>query len=235
VARREGREGCGLRGLRARGLAALARRARSDRPEGPDALADASSMPDDAARRTLGRAAPSTAASCPTPMIVLVPMRPAQFEEFARATIADYARDNVSALRWSEDNALERAGAEFGRLLPQGLATPGQVLCEIQHEAGGEMLGWLWYARLEAAGARWLYLYNIRVLPSHRGQGHARAALEQLQRRAAEHGADAIELHVFAVNPTAHALYRSLGYGITGYNMIKRLGPASQPVTARAS
>ena len=53
------------------------------------------------------------------------------------------------------------------------------------------------------------------------------AALERLQHRAAELGAEAIELHVFAVNPTAHALYRSLGYGITGYKMIKRLGPAA--------
>ncbi|MFO1293031.1 MAG: GNAT family N-acetyltransferase [Rubrivivax sp.] len=164
-------------------------------------------------------------------MIVLVPMRPPQFEQFAHETTADYARDNVSALRWSADHALERARAEFARLLPQGPATPGHFLCAIQRETGGETdgetLGWLWYAVHDAGGARWLYLYNIRVLPSHRGQGHARAALERLQHRAAELGAEAIELHVFAVNPTAHALYRSLGYGITGYNMIKRLGPAA--------
>lgn len=88
---------------------------------------------------------------------------------------------------------------------------------------GGETVGHLWYAFDPAAEEATLYLYNILVYPRFRGRGHAKAALEALQQRARQLGARSIGLHVFAHNPTAQALYRAMGYGITGFNMVKRL------------
>ena len=64
------------------------------------------------------------------------------------------------------------------------------------------------------------------MFPDFRGRGHASAALALLESVAIELGATAVGLHVFGFNTNAQALYRSLGYGITGFNMIKRLRPA---------
>jgi ribosomal protein S18 acetylase RimI-like enzyme len=84
-------------------------------------------------------------------------------------------------------------------------------------------VGHLWFAVQDAGPTRAGYLYNILVKPAYRGRGHAKAALELAEPLAAEHGATSLALHVFAFNTGAQALYRSLGYGITGLNMFKPL------------
>ena len=65
--------------------------------------------------------------------------------------------------------------------------------------------------------------YSIRIEPAFRGRGHAKEALELLDRLALDEGLKSIAQHVFGFNTGAHALYRSLGYGITGFNMLKAL------------
>jgi len=159
-------------------------------------------------------------------MVTLHPMPRERFAAFAGQAIADHADDNVRALRWAADGALARAQARFAALLPQGLDTPGHSLCEIHALGSGEPVGQLWYEFVPAGPAGpepTLYLFNILVHPQHRGRGLAKAAMDQLQRRAVALGAASIALHVFALNSTAQALYRSAGFGITGFNMVKRL------------
>jgi len=154
---------------------------------------------------------------------ILTPMRPEQFASFAEECIAAYARDNATAGRWPAADALAQAEAEFARLLPRRLETPNHFIYEIGAEAGGEVVGFLWFAVQEAGDARAGYVYNIRIKPEHRGRGHAKAALDLIEAIALEKGVPAIALHVFSFNGGAVALYRSLGYGITGYNMLKPL------------
>ena len=67
------------------------------------------------------------------------------------------------------------------------------------------------------------FVYNIRIEPAFRGRGHAKAALEQVEQLAVAEGMTSIGLHVFGFNTGAQALYRSLGYGLTGFNMRKPL------------
>lgn len=156
-------------------------------------------------------------------MTVLAPMRAEHFDRFRAEAIASYADDNVRALRWLPEGSVALASREFDRLLPQGVATSGHHLLEILGEPGGSTLGYIWFAVVDAPPGRTVYLYNIRVLPEFRGQGHAKAAMEQVEAHAAALGAAAVVLHVFALNTTAQALYRAVGYGITGFNLIKRL------------
>ena len=159
-------------------------------------------------------------------MTVLAPMCPEHFERFRSEVVASYAQDNVVALRWKESGALERSSSEFDRLLPDGLATPEHHLHEIQDGPGGQTVGYLWFMVSASHDERWAFLYNIRVFPEFRGRGHAGAAMKLFERRAIELEAAVIGLHVFAFNSTAQALYRSLGYGISGFNMLKRLPPS---------
>ena len=150
-------------------------------------------------------------------------MREEAFVPFAEDSIASYAGDSVEAGRWPASGALAHARTEFERLLPQGLQTPGHRFYEIRDEIAMQTVGALWFQIIDAAGSRHGYVYNIRVLPEFRGRGHAKAALDLIEPIALAEGASRVALHVFAFNTSAHALYRSLGYGISGFNMLKPL------------
>lgn len=155
-------------------------------------------------------------------MTVLSPMSPAHFEAFTEESVTEYARECVAALRWEPEGAVERARSEFARVLPQGTATPGHHLHEILDREGGRTVGSLWFSVTDAPDGRNGYLFDIRIDLEQRGRGYARAAMAAMEARCAALGARRIGLHVFSVNHSALALYRSLGYGINGYNLIKR-------------
>jgi ribosomal protein S18 acetylase RimI-like enzyme len=158
-------------------------------------------------------------------MTLLVPMSPEVYAEVVTASIAAYARDNAAAGRGSADGALERARSEILTLLPQGLATPDHHLLEI-HAADGTRVGHLWLAIETRHGQRAAFVFDLAILPPHRRQGHARRAFAAMESLAGELGAQSVGLHVFAFNEAALALYRGLGYRVTGLNMIKPLGTA---------
>ena len=155
-------------------------------------------------------------------MTVLAPMRPETFEAFLQAAIASYAEDNVAAGRWKSPGALERSRADFKRLLPAGLATPDHYLFEIKL-TDGTTIGSVWFAIEERQGARSAFVYNIEIEEKSRRQGHATRAFRELESVATKLGATSIGLHVFGFNRPAQALYSSLGYNVTGLNMMKRL------------
>jgi len=156
-------------------------------------------------------------------MTILVPMDEEQYQRFVRTAIDGYAEDNVAAGRWPADSALSRSRDEFERLLPQGLQTPDNKLYQIVAGPNGTVVGALWFGILGADPNRSGFVYNIRIEPAFRGRGHAKAALELLEQIAMQDGLTSIGLHVFGFNTGAQALYRSLGYGITGFNMRKPL------------
>ncbi|MGY4827134.1 GNAT family N-acetyltransferase [Sphaerotilaceae bacterium SBD11-9] len=158
-------------------------------------------------------------------MTLLVPMHPQAFEAFAEEAIATHADHNAQVGRWPRETALERARAEFARLLPQGQQTPDHFFYEIEDQVVGEKVGYLWSAVVGPDDARGGYVYNIRVRPAFRGRGHAKAALDLIEAVALGMGLHTIGLHVFSFNTSAQALYRSSGYGITGMNMLKPLRP----------
>ncbi|MBX3607759.1 MAG: GNAT family N-acetyltransferase [Piscinibacter sp.] len=156
-------------------------------------------------------------------MTTLVPMDRAAFEAFASEAIEDHAEDSVLAGRWLPEESRARARKEFERLLPDGMQTPGHEFFTIRETADGEVLGQIWFGQSVTGGERVGFLYNIRLDPRFRGQGHAARALQLLDRHALAHEVTVMRLHVFAFNTRAQALYRAAGYGFTGMNMLKRL------------
>ena len=152
-------------------------------------------------------------------MATLVPMLPEAFAAFAEAANASYAEDNVNIGRWPAGDALELARAEMAQLLPQGLSTPNHFIYEIRDVSGTTSVGALWFAAVGTGSARSAYVYNILVLPAFRRCGHARRAFAALEQIACALGLQSIRLNVFAHNPAAHALYRSLGFDVMSMNM----------------
>jgi len=153
----------------------------------------------------------------------LRPMTEAAFQRYCERAVVDYAEENVAAGRWPAEGALERSQQDHDRLLPEGLATPGQHLFSIHDTAHGTEVGNLWLAVTEHPGGRSGYIYDVAIAPEHRRRGHAKAAFVALEAVARELGLGDIGLHVFAHNDGAQALYRALGYQVTGLNMRKAM------------
>lgn len=85
-------------------------------------------------------------------------------------------------------------------------------------------MGFLWFA--DECGAdcvRAGFLCAIHIYPEHRGRGYAKAALALIEEQSAAWGLTSVSLHVFSHSVAAQTLYRSFGYGVTGFNMLKPL------------
>lgn len=156
-------------------------------------------------------------------------MNPGSFSGYREAAAKGYADDNVASGRWPEDGALQRSYQDFDQSLPQGLATPDNYLYEIGDETSGAIVGIMWFAVVVKNGLKSAFVYDVEVKAEFRRQGHARAAFAALEPLVKDLGLSSIGLHVFGHNPGAQALYNSLGYGITGVNMLKNLGKSDAP------
>lgn len=149
-------------------------------------------------------------------------MPEATFAQYAENAISAYAQDNIVSGRWPKDGALERSRADFHALQPQGLATPNQHLFIMQN--AGETVGYMHLAIIEKHGVRQAFIYDVEVLEAHQRRGHAKSAFAALESIVRAMGLNQIGLHVFAQNTAAQALYRSLGYDVASFNMLKQLG-----------
>ena len=163
-------------------------------------------------------------------MTRLRPMRPSVFPAFVEAAVASYAEDNVKAERWSEAEALELARGEITLLLFRGLDTPEHRLFEIEDDADGTLVGFLWLGSLRRGNARVAFVYQLVVSEPYRGRGHAKAALRQAAALAAADGYARMELHVFRHNTVALGLYASVGFETASLGLTMPLSaPATNP------
>lgn len=157
-------------------------------------------------------------------MSVLVPMSAEAFDLYVEAATTGYADEMVESGRWPEEGALERSRADFRESLPQGLDTPDNHFFEIRDPDTGVRVGFVCFSIRDHGGFRSAFVFDLEVEPEFRRQGHATAALRELERLVRDLGLSDIALHVFRRNTGAQQLYRNLGYDVTGLNMLKRLG-----------
>lgn len=153
--------------------------------------------------------------------VSLDPMNEETFSRYLEYAVAEYAKDNVKSGRWPKAEADERSRLDFDASLPQGLQTPNNHLFEIVADHEGTSVGVLWFAVAEKQGVKSAFVYDIEIGSEHRRKGFAEAALWAFESLAKERGLSNIELHVFHHNLGAQALYRKLGFRVTGHNMCK--------------
>lgn len=154
-------------------------------------------------------------------------MTPAAFERYLTYAVSNYAEVNVISGRWKKEDALALSKAAFDEHLPQGLNTPGHHLFEIK-DNGSVTVGDLWVGVVNKNGIRSAFIFEIRILPEFRRQGHGTRAMKALEPIVRSFGLSDIGLHVFGYNHEAQALYRKLGYSVLDLNMVKRLGAEGQ-------
>jgi len=155
-------------------------------------------------------------------MATLVPMTDADFDAYMAAAIPSYAADKVSSGQWAEDESLEHARMAFWELLPLGRETPDNYLFNVLDDQA-KPVGTLWLAATEQARQRVAYVYDLRIRPENRRQGHATRALAAAEAEARRLGLSGIGLHVFGHNGAGRELYEKLGYRPTNISLFKSL------------
>lgn len=159
-----------------------------------------------------------------TPSIQLKPLEQQQWDNILQRRIPEYAKEQVRAGRWSEEEALAEATAEFEKLLPEGVKTARNHVHGIIDPTSQAMVGYLWYAEREKAGNPSAFICDLRVFEDYRRQGFASAALLAMEKIVLrEHGTKRIELHVFGSNLPARTLYARTDYVETNVLMAKNL------------
>jgi len=164
-------------------------------------------------------------------MITLEAISPAEYKTWLTQAIRDYAEDKVSSGNWEASEALDRSGAEFHRLLPDGPATPDNFIFSLMapkantkagEEAAPVSVGVLWFA-LPPWKPPIAFIYDFHIYEPYRRHGYGAEALKALEEKVKALGLDTIGLHVFAHNTAARALYEKAGYAVTNINMAKKL------------
>jgi ribosomal protein S18 acetylase RimI-like enzyme len=156
---------------------------------------------------------------------VTVSLRHPGAEEYARwsaAALDAYVDEIVASGSMSREAAEEKGRREDAELLPEGLATPGQLIFRV--EVDEQPVGWLWLAlRNPRAEAGVGFIYDITIDEALRGRGYGRAAMRLAEEEARRNGLHALALNVFGQNAIARTLYSSLGYRETSVQMRKEL------------
>ncbi|GAA3188824.1 GNAT family N-acetyltransferase [Dactylosporangium siamense] len=153
-------------------------------------------------------------------MLTIRPLTQAEYDVRVPALKAEYAADEVRAGRATLEDATERVERQFATLLPDGLATEGQLL--FAGVVDGEVVGFLWIG-LPIADRPQAWIYEIQVDEAHRRRGHGRALMLAAEDELRARGVARLGLNVFGHNPGARQLYESLGFETTSQQMSKAL------------
>jgi len=153
-----------------------------------------------------------------------VPFTDVDFHAWLVQAIPAFALTNVEDGRWTLAESIEKSKEAHAALLPHGLQTLGHFFVRLHDADGGAQVGTLWWEESDKAGGRQAYVYNIEIDEHARRRGYARAAFQELERVAREHGIHHLGLHVFGHNHGARRLYDELGFEPTSITMRKILG-----------
>ena len=150
-------------------------------------------------------------------------MLPTEYEEYLGWVIDDYAAELERNGKAVGEAAIEASRASFSSLLPDGVATPGQVLLVAEDPEDGGHIGLLWFGpSTDDPATAWVY--DVTVDEEQRGHGWGRAIMHAFEGEARARGFARAGLNVYADNDVARRLYESLGYLETARQLHKDLG-----------
>jgi ribosomal protein S18 acetylase RimI-like enzyme len=145
-------------------------------------------------------------------------MRPDELAGWRERFVADWSADLARVEGLTPSEARREAARRTDADLPDGLATAGHHLRMI--EEGDAVVGSAWFS----IGTGAAFLDDLTVLAEHRGRGLGAAALRLIEAELVALGERRLDLHVYADNARAIALYAASGYRTTGLKMRKTLG-----------
>ena len=156
-------------------------------------------------------------------MIALRKMNEDQYRGFIDYFISDYAIEIMQNYNKNKENALRIAMHEISIDLPEGIHTKSNVLLCIDREEkdSSELIGYLWYK--ENIGESSIFIYDFYIQPEYRNKGYGKRSMIMLEDNLKNSQIKQIKLRVAYSNEKALALYKELGFNITGINMAKNI------------
>ncbi len=130
-----------------------------------------------------------------------------EFEAFRGMSVQNYAKQNITSGTWTEKEAFEKSEQAFENMIPNGRDSSNHYFWNITNDQG-ERMGWLWLYADPFHPQKEAFIYSFGLYEAFRGKGLAQLALQTLDERARELGAERLALHVFAHNETASIFIR---------------------------
>ena len=154
--------------------------------------------------------------------VQLQPMNAHEYQQWLDTSVQEYIAEKVHACTWTAEEAPALAQASYAELLPQGLATPSELLWTVTD--AGQPVGSLWVHWDQ--DKRTFFVYDIVIDAAMRNQGYGQATLTALDAEARQRRVRSIGLHVFGDNQRAQHVYAKMGFVVTDINMSKVVGDA---------
>ncbi|GAA1122650.1 GNAT family N-acetyltransferase [Kitasatospora arboriphila] len=151
-----------------------------------------------------------TAASVEQGAVTARPMTAEEYPAWRAQQEDAYVFDMLRAGSHTEQEARAKSAADFARMLPEDMATPGQALLVLEAEGRTVGTGWLHHGFLPGV----TFGCSLDVLPEERGRGFGRAAMAAGERAVLAAGDGALMLNVFGGNTVAMNLYTTAGYRV---------------------
>ena len=155
--------------------------------------------------------------------LVAVAFHEDQFDAWSAHTQQEYAQEKIASGAWLQAEAAAKAREDHAKLLPHGLATPGQHIRRVEDAETRTLIGWFWVGPAAPGPADLGWLYDIEIVTEHRGHGYGRELMALAEAEARAMGFARLGLHVFAQNHAARHLYEATGFETTDLTMVKAI------------
>ncbi len=154
------------------------------------------------------------------PAVTLRPMLADEFPAYRDYFVVDYAEEIAINYGFTLEKSHAIARQELASDLPQTIATPDHVLLCIENE-DSELVGYLWYRLMD--NGETAFGLDFTVFEPFRRKGYGKAAIDMLEKQLLHIGVQQLKLRVAFENKSALRLYETVGFNVTGYNMIKHI------------
>lgn len=144
--------------------------------------------------------------------VELRPMTQNELNGYLTHQEASYAADLVHARSASPSDAMEQAQRETKTLLPNGLASPGQLLFTAFQNS--RPVGTFWMELSGPEDQSRAFILDIEVVGPLRGQGLGRAIMDAALLECRKRNVKSVRLSVFGFSSVARNLYLSLNFQV---------------------
>ncbi|HET6625481.1 MAG TPA: GNAT family N-acetyltransferase [Nocardioidaceae bacterium] len=175
---------------------------------------------------------PRTSSSPGAPVVRLEPAGRAQYERYRATAERRYAEAIAESGMAAAQEARAKSAADYARLLPDGLDTPGHFFWTAYD--GEAEVGLAWIHETARSDGPHAYGYDLLVAEPLRRHGYGRAIMLAVEDVCRARGVVSVALTVFGHNPGARALYEQMGFAASATLLRKPLGQSSAAGAAAA-